>query len=148
MKAHTTRPYASTHEKGLRTPSRFPERAVRSSGTFQGGFGPSSGGRPYAEDMDRGNATWARVSTHAAQLTSGLSQRAALVIVGALASGVLWVVAVAPPAIAFALTVALAIGWCMWLDEHPERPEGHNGRRCAPPPVPTGHRAVHVLATT
>ena len=31
-----------------------------------------------------------------------------------------WLVTAAPPLISFALTVALAIAWCVWLEPHSE----------------------------
>ena len=32
----------------------------------------------------------------------------------------MWVAGVAPAAMTFAISVATAVGWCFWLDKHPE----------------------------
>jgi hypothetical protein len=71
--------------------------------------------------MNRGTTTWTRICRDTGQVTSALSRRSALLIVGVLFAGFLVILIVAPPAIGFALTVALAIAWCVWLENHPER---------------------------
>jgi hypothetical protein len=90
-----------------------------SSATFQGPFGPSSGGASYAEDMERGTTARTRISGYVARATSGLSRRTALLIVGMLTGGFVWVISVAPAPVAFALTAGLAAAWCAWLETHP-----------------------------
>jgi len=96
--------------------------ARASSATFQGPFGPFSGGRSYAEDMDRDATAWTRIRTCVAGVTSYVSRRSLLTIIGVLAAGSLWVITAAPVAVAFALTVAVAAAWGAWLEKHPEPP--------------------------
>jgi len=45
----------------------------------------------------------------------------AIILLGA---GLLWVDAVSPPLVGFAMTVAIAAGWCRWLERHPEASAG------------------------
>lgn len=73
-------------------------------------------------DIIRATASWTRVSEHVMCLTSGLSRRNALLIVGLLSAAFLWVIAMAPTVVAFALPVGLAAAWCAWLEKHFEAP--------------------------
>ena len=73
--------------------------------------------------MDRDTTASARVTAYVGRVTSGLSRRSALLIVGVLAAGFLWVISVAPAPVAFALTAGLAAAWCAWLERHPEAPQ-------------------------
>ena len=41
----------------------------------------------------------------------------------------LWVVSVAPPLVSAALTVAVAIAWCLWLERHPDAAEAGSSRQ-------------------
>lgn len=52
-----------------------------------------------------------------------MSKRTAVAIIGVAAVVILLVVARASTLVSFPLTVALASGWCAWLDEHPEPPD-------------------------
>ena len=72
-------------------------------------------------DMNRAAASWTRVSEHVMRVTSGVSRRSTLLIVGVLSAALLWVIAVAPTVVAFALSVGLATAWCAWL----EKPKGN-----------------------
>jgi hypothetical protein len=78
-----------------------------------------------------------------------LSRRTALLIVGVLAGGFLWVISVAPAAVGFALTAGVAAAWCAWLEKHPEAPQGTDHSSEGVPSVGSaGRLAVAVLATT
>jgi hypothetical protein len=69
--------------------------------------------------MERG--TSARSFGSANSWDIGVSLRPALLIVGVLAGGFLWVISVAPAAVGFALTAGVAAAWCAWLEKHPKR---------------------------
>jgi hypothetical protein len=56
---------------------------------------------------------------------------AALAIVVAFAA-LFCAVAVVPPFVFFALTVATAIAWCRWLDTHPDAPDEGEGLATGP----------------
>jgi hypothetical protein len=73
--------------------------------------------------MEPGTTAWTRISGNVAGVTAGLSRRAALLIVGLLAGGLLSVISVAPAPVGFVLTAGLAAAWCAWLQRHPEAPE-------------------------
>ena len=79
--------------------------------------------------MERRTTAWTRISGYVARVTSGLSRRSALLTVGVLTAGFLWLIAVAPAAVAFALTVGLAAAWCAWLETHPEVSQSSDDRR-------------------
>lgn len=49
-----------------------------------------------------------------------LSLSATLLAVAIAFTLFLWVLTAAPLLVSFALTVALAIAWCVWLEKHPE----------------------------
>jgi hypothetical protein len=66
--------------------------------------------------------TAARISGNVAGVTADVSRRTALLIVGLLAGGFLWVISVAPAPVGFVLAAGLAAAWCAWLDKHPEAP--------------------------
>ncbi len=94
---------------------------ARPSGTFQGLLSPSSGGRFYAEDMARDvTAVMRRLAQSAVASVGRISVPATLLAVAVAFTVFLWVVTVAPSLVSFALTVALAIAWCVWLEKHPE----------------------------
>ena len=99
--------------------------------------------------MDRITKAWTRIGGYVACMTTRFSRRSVLMVVGVLSAGLLWVIAVAPTVIAFALTAGLAAAWCAWLEKHPEAPLHEDGLTDdgigagAPPTF-----AVHVLATT
>jgi hypothetical protein len=63
-----------------------------------------------------------RFTEYITRATSGWSRRTALLLVGVLSAAFLWVIAVAPSAVAFALTVGLAAGWCAWLENDRDAP--------------------------
>ena len=71
-------------------------------------------------NMNRAAVSWTRVSERVMRVTSSVSRRNALLIVGVLSAAFLWVIAAAPTVVAFALTVGVAAAWCAWLDKHPE----------------------------
>ena len=99
--------------------------------------------------MERGTTAWTRVSEYVTHVTSGLSRRNALLIVGVLAAGFLWVISVAPAPVAFVLTAGLAAAWCAWLERHPEAPQGPDQySEGVPSAGMAGRLAVAVLATT
>jgi hypothetical protein len=124
------------------------------SATFQGPFGLFSVGRFYAEAMDPDNTAWTRISGCFAGVTYGLSRRNALLIICLFTVGLLWVVAVAPALVSFAITVALAAAWCAWLQKHPEPPldagrsadDGHAS--FAPQVDPTGSVVIAAACLT
>ena len=68
--------------------------------------------------MDRGTKAWARISTYVAGAASNASRRSLLTIIGVLTAWLLWVIAAAPVAVEFAMTVGLAAAWCAWLEKH------------------------------
>ena len=72
--------------------------------------------------MDRTVPAGTRINGYLARVFARLSRRTALLVVAVLASGILWLVAIAPAAVAFALAVGLGVGWCAWLEGHPEPP--------------------------
>src|SRR5262245_12749182 len=49
-----------------------------------------------------------------------LTKRSHLVVLGTIGAALTWYVAIAPPLAGFAVAVALAIAWSIWLDAHPE----------------------------
>ena len=53
-----------------------------------------------------------------------------LAVVGVLAAVaiVVWLMAVVPALVAFVIAVALAIGWCLWLEKSPENRVGRATR--------------------
>ena len=51
---------------------------------------------------------------------SGLSLRGALLAILGSFAVVIWMISTAPAFIGFAATVAIAIGWCVWLERHPD----------------------------
>ena len=59
-----------------------------------------------------------RLALQAAASASALSRRAALLAVGTAFVVFLWIVAVAPALVSCGLAAALAIAWCVWLDEY------------------------------
>ena len=87
---------------------------------FQGPFGLSSGGGPYAEDVDSETTTSTRIGGDVARVGSNWSRRTALLIVGGLCAASLMPIALAPAPVAFALTAGLAAAWCIWLERHPD----------------------------
>ena len=60
------------------------------------------------------------MSRYWASVSCALLLRSALVIIGVVSAGFLWVITVVPQAVAFALAVALAAAWCAWLERNPE----------------------------
>lgn len=47
--------------------------------------------------------------------------RRALIAVGcALLAAMAWFFAIAPALVVFAVAVAIAVAWCMWLEQHPD----------------------------
>jgi hypothetical protein len=58
---------------------------------------------------DAKSITWAR-RRRAATITA----------LFALIAGFAWLLAAAPPFVAFGLAVTSAVAWCMWLEKHPE----------------------------
>ena len=70
--------------------------------------------------MDRHSTAWTRIITFVAGAASGISRRSLLTIVGVLFAGFLWIITLAPAAIAFALAVGVAAAWCAWLQNDPE----------------------------
>ena len=64
----------------------------------------------FVVHVDEANViTWAR-RWRAAMITGLL----------VLIAGFAWLLAVAPPFVAFGLAVASAVAWCIWLETHPE----------------------------
>jgi hypothetical protein len=55
-------------------------------------------------------------------------RRATITVIVILAAFVAWFLAVAPPLLGFALAVALAVAWCIWLERHPERADASDGQ--------------------
>ena len=104
-----------------RRAARFALVTGRPSGTFQGLFGPSSGGSSHAGDMvPHAPASIRRLALSMVTSASALPVRAALLAFVAVFVVSLWVVTIAPPLVSLALTVALAIGWCVWLEKNPD----------------------------
>ena len=89
-----------------------------------------------------------RLALQAAASASALSPRAALLAIGTAFVVFLWVLAVAPPLVSCALAAALAIAWCVWLDEHADRRADDEVRPESMGAVPHSTSVVHVLATT
>jgi hypothetical protein len=56
-----------------------------------------------------------KASTRLSMLSPGAAVCGTLVVFAAF----LWIITIASAAISFALTVALAIAWCVWLERHP-----------------------------
>ena len=99
--------------------------------------------------MVRYAAALARHIVHLAAIAAlSLSPRTVVLGIVLLFTMFLWAVTVAPPLVSFALTAALAVGWCAWLQGHPEVPkELANGSRVQAA-LDTSGWTVHVLATT
>ncbi len=73
---------------------------------------------------------------------SGLSPRAALLAIFTSCAALVRLISTAPSFIGLVMTVAIAIGWCVWLERHPDGtdvPPPHDAVATAP--------VVHVLAT-
>ena len=79
---------------------------------------------------------------------SALPVRAALLAFVAVFVVSLWVVTIAPPLVSLALTVALAIGWCVWLEKNPDPGVPCEAALEAMRAVPGAKPAIHVIATT
>ena len=62
-----------------------------------------------------------RLALQAAASASALPRRAALLVVGTAFVVFLCVLVVAPAPVSCALAAALAIAWCVWLDEDADR---------------------------
>ena len=81
-----------------------------------------------------------RIAAYVADGTSALSMRGRLFLIAVVSVAFLWVIAVAPTLVAFALTVGLAAAWCAWLEKHPEAPSSDadgapgDGVEVGPPP--------------
>jgi len=54
---------------------------------------------------------------------SALPTHALVVGIIAVFAAFLWVISVAPALVSIALTVAIAIAWCLWLEKHPDAHE-------------------------
>lgn len=67
------------------------------------------------------------MNQRAARLLATTSRRQALLSVGVLAAGVVWLITIAPAPVALAVGVALAAAWCVWLQGHPEPPQQTDG---------------------
>lgn len=99
--------------------------------------------------MDRDAAALARrLSGWVVKAASALSPRGALLVIGALFAGFLWVTTVAPPLVSFALTIALAIAWCVWLERQPGPKGAYEAPLDAMGALPPAKPTVQVLATT
>ena len=72
---------------------------------------------------------------------SALSVRAALLAIAVAFAVILWVVTIAPPLVSLLLTVALAIGWCVWLEKRPD-PQVTCGAPFEATPVPRAKLAA------
>ena len=75
-------------------------------------------------------------------LLSGLSLRAALLAILTSCAALVRLISTAPSFIGLVVTVTMAIGWCVWLERHPDGtdvPPPHDAVAIAP--------VVHVLAT-
>lgn len=57
-----------------------------------------------------------------AKVVTWARRRRAATITGlfALIAGFAWLLAAAPPFVAFGLAVTSAVAWCIWLEKHPE----------------------------
>jgi hypothetical protein len=91
------------------------------SGLSQGLFGSSSGASFYADSMARGTAVFIRsVARRAKTMVVTVSPRLALIACAIVFAVLVWVITIAPIVVVLALTAAVAIAWCVWLDKHPE----------------------------
>jgi hypothetical protein len=91
-----------------------------------------------------------------ARMARRASRKACAFPVGAVLFGIasvfavfVWVISVTPPLLSAALTLAIAIAWCIWLEGHPVAAEARKQCRHDPgsSPLPT-RLSVHVLAST
>jgi hypothetical protein len=74
------------------------------------------------------NALTAAASTQPTLRTSVLARRFAVLGFVVAAVLLLWAIAIATPLVAFLIAVAVAVGWCLWLEKHPEHPTGEETR--------------------
>jgi hypothetical protein len=60
------------------------------------------------------------VHVEEANVITWRSRAATITGLFALIAGFAWLLAAAPPLVAFGLAVTSAVAWCMWLEKHPE----------------------------
>jgi hypothetical protein len=116
----------------------------RHSGTFQGLFGPTSGRRFYAELMaDNCRASIVRLATRLLMKSTAIPWQVVVLGIVAVSASGLRAVVVAPPIASFALTVALAAAWCVWLEKHPDAAARVRGNGTRALPSQTGQPAAY-----